>query len=106
MIQNNIQNEAKYIFDSETTPAEYGNMVAHFPMFYRQYARFGTVLALGLVSIFGIISNLSKSESIISFLLLEFLMLIVYKIRLKEMAKNSFEKNAKTVLIYLEEILL
>lgn len=91
IIQNNIQSDAMFVFESETTPNEYGNMAVHFPRLYWQYARFGTVLTLSLVSVIGIISNQSKSESIISFLLLEVLMLIIYKIRLKVMAENSFE---------------
>lgn len=93
MIQNNIQNDAMFIFESETTPNEYGNMAAHFPMFYWQYTRFGTFLSLCLISLIGIFSSQSKSESIISFLLLEIFMLIIYKVRLKEMAKNSFVKS-------------
>lgn len=93
MIKNNIQNDARFVFESETTPNEYGNMAVHFPMFYWQYARFGTFLSLSFISVIGIFSSQSKSESIISFLLLEIFMLIIYKIRLKEMAKNSFVKS-------------
>ncbi len=51
IIQNNIQNDAMFVFESETTPNEYGNMAVHFPMFYWQYARFGTFLTLSLISV-------------------------------------------------------
>lgn len=93
MNEEMTQKEAKFIFESETTPTEYGNMTTHFPSFYWQYAKLGTFLAISLISVIGVISNQSRSESIISFIIVELFMLFFYKVRLTEMAKNSFAKS-------------
>ena len=93
MNEEMMQKEAIFIFESETTPTEYGNVASHFPMFYWQYAKSGTFLSICLISVVGIITNQSRRELIISFILVELFMLIFYKVRLAEMTKNSFIKS-------------
>lgn len=93
MNEESMKKEAIFIFESETTPTEYGNMATHFPSFYWQYAKLGTFLAISLISVIGVISNQSRRESIISFIIVELFILFFYKVRLTEMAKNSFAKS-------------
>ncbi len=89
---NDIQKDtvAIYIFDSETTPSEYGEMTKYFPRFYWQYMKTGTLLSLSIVAFCGMINELSKISSILMFVFYEIFMLFIYKLRLTQIGKKSF----------------
>lgn len=92
MNEEMTQKEAKFIFESETTPTEYGNMTTHFPSFYWQYAKLGTFLAISLISVIGVISNQSRSE------------LFFKKTSVPRKGWNLSVKNASTVLTNLKVV--
>ena len=98
---NQIKNDKKekilYSCKSETTQEEYAKLSDYFLRFYLIAIIYGTVLNIITTIIICLFVNEKLLVGLILFTLIEIIILVVYKIRLKKIVKSWFLKLKKRI---------
>ena len=94
MEKDELKEELLYACESFVDAHEYKKMARYFPRIYWEYVLGGSVLNMIASIIIGIIAR-SFVSGLIFFAFCELLVLIVYKVRLENMAEQTFKNRQK-----------
>lgn len=85
------ESNEKYLFayESKSTAEEYKKMVKCFPEMYWKMVRYGTILNLIYTAIIAILSK-NSIETLICFIIFQVIIMLLYKVRLENIAEKSF----------------
>ena len=85
------ESNEKYLFTykSKSTAEEYKKMVKYFPEMYWKMIRYGTILNLIYTAIIAILSK-NSIETLTCFIIVQVIIMIIYKLRLENIAEKSF----------------
>ena len=91
MNSNHLENPPLFTCESVLNEEEYGAMVEHFPSFYWNCVKNGSICIFILLIVMGLVND-SFIASLGAAIFYELLLLIVYKIRIRTMGKNVFHR--------------